>query len=145
VAPDSSASDQPSQAKLAEDQVSQVQPFVGRERKFRQLQGAFGTAAKGDGALILLVGEPGIGKTALLDQLCSFVSASGGLPLLGHCYSPFVEVLGTYLHGARRGPISVGASCGARVPLAAKAFRCRALRYRGYAKPSGCRPQIPKA
>jgi DNA-binding CsgD family transcriptional regulator len=108
VAPDSSASDQPSQAKLAEDQVSQRQPFVGRERELRQLQAAFGTATKGDGALILLVGEPGIGKTALSDQLCRFVSSAGGRSLVGHCYEegsfrapyhPFVEVLGTYLHG----------------------------------------------
>jgi predicted ATPase len=97
VAPDSSAS---------EDQVSQRQLFVGRERELRQLQAAFGAAAKGDGALILLVGEPGIGKTALSEQLCRFALASGGLPLVGHCYEegsfrppyqPFVEVLGTYL------------------------------------------------
>jgi hypothetical protein len=108
VAPDSSASGQLIQAKLAEDQVFQRQPFVGRERELRQLQSAFGAAAKGDGALILLVGEPGIGKTALSDQLCRFVSGSGGLPLVGHCYEegsfrppyqPFVEVFGTYLHG----------------------------------------------
>jgi predicted ATPase len=107
VAPDLSASDPPIQAQLAEEQVSQRQPFVGRERELRQLQSAFGTAAKGDGALILLVGEPGIGKTALSDQLCRFVSASGGLPLVGHCYEEgffrppyqaFVEVFGPYLH-----------------------------------------------
>jgi hypothetical protein len=108
VAPDSSASDQLIQAKLAEDQVSQRQPCVGRERELRQLQSAFGTAAKGDGALLLLVGEPGIGKTALSDQLCRFVSGPGGLPLVGHCYEegslrppyqPFVEVFTTYLRG----------------------------------------------
>jgi DNA-binding CsgD family transcriptional regulator len=108
VAPDSAASDQPIQAKLAENQVSQRQPFVGRERELRQLESAFGTAAKGDGALILLVGEPGIGKTALCDQLSTFASASGGLPLVGHCYEegsfrppyqPFVEVFATYLRG----------------------------------------------
>jgi DNA-binding CsgD family transcriptional regulator len=108
VALDSSASDQPIQAKLAEDQVSQRQSFVGREQELRQLQSAFGTAAKGDGALILLVGEPGIGKTALCDQLCRFVPASGGLALVGHCYEegsfrppyqPFVEVFETYLLG----------------------------------------------
>jgi DNA-binding CsgD family transcriptional regulator len=108
VAPDSSASDQLIQEQLAEDQVSQRQLFVGRERELRQLQAAFGAAAKGDGALILLVGEPGIGKTALSDQLCRLVSASGGLPLVGHCYEegsfrppyqPFAEVFATYLHG----------------------------------------------
>jgi DNA-binding CsgD family transcriptional regulator len=99
------ASDQPNAEQLAEDQVSRRQPFVGRERELRRLQSAFETAAKGDGELIMLVGEPGIGKTALSDQLCRFVLASGGLPLVGHCYEegsfrapyqPFVEVFATY-------------------------------------------------
>jgi DNA-binding CsgD family transcriptional regulator len=54
----------------------------------------------------LLVGEPGVGKTALCDQLGSFVAASGGVALVGHCYEegsfrrpyqPFVEAFGTYL------------------------------------------------
>jgi predicted ATPase len=110
VAPDAhlSAFDQPNEKQLAEDQVPQRYPFVGRERELRELRHAFDTTAKGDGALNLLVGEPGIGKTALSDQLCRFVSASGGLPLVGHCYEegsfrppyqPFVEVFASYLHG----------------------------------------------
>jgi DNA-binding CsgD family transcriptional regulator len=107
VAPDSTASDQSIQAQLAEDKVSQRQPFVGRERELRQLQSAFDAAASGDGRLVLLVGEPGIGKTALSDQLRRFVSAAGGSSLVGHCYEegsfrppyqPFVDVFGTYLH-----------------------------------------------
>jgi DNA-binding CsgD family transcriptional regulator/tetratricopeptide (TPR) repeat protein len=53
----------------------------------------------------MLVGEPGIGKTALCEQFCEFVSASGGRRLVGHCYEegsfrppyqPFVEVFGQY-------------------------------------------------
>jgi predicted ATPase len=88
--------------------LSHEQPFVGRESELRQLQAAFDAAARGDGRLIMLVGEPGIGKTALSDRLCTFVSASSGLPLVGHCYEegsfrppyqPFVEVIGSYLHG----------------------------------------------
>jgi DNA-binding CsgD family transcriptional regulator len=87
---------------------SQRLPFVGREPELHQLQSAFEAATNGDGALIMLVGEPGIGKTALCDQLNTFVSASRGLPLVGHCYEegsfrppyqPFVEVFATYLHG----------------------------------------------
>jgi Cdc6-like AAA superfamily ATPase len=63
VAPDSAASDPPIQDKLAENQSSQRQPFVGRESELHQVQSAFANASTGDGALILLVGEPGIGKT----------------------------------------------------------------------------------
>jgi predicted ATPase len=104
---DTSAFDQPIQGQLVATKSSQEHPFVSRESELRQLRSAFETAAQGDGALIMLVGEPGIGKTTLSDQLCRFVSASGGLPLVGHCYEegsfrplyqPFVEVLGDYLH-----------------------------------------------
>jgi predicted ATPase len=109
VAPDADpkAADQPSHEQLARKGLSQEQSFVGRESELRQLRAAFEAAAgSGDGRLILLVGEPGIGKTALSDQLCQFVSTAGGRSLVGHCYEegsfrppyqPFVEVLGTYL------------------------------------------------
>ena len=71
----------------------------------RQLRSAFEVATTGHGALVMLVGEPGIGKTALCEQLCAFVAASRGRPLVGHCYEesfsapyqPFVEVSGAYL------------------------------------------------
>jgi predicted ATPase len=43
-------------------------------------------AGSGDGRLIMLVGEPGIGKTALCQQLSSFVSTRNGRILVGHCY-----------------------------------------------------------
>jgi DNA-binding CsgD family transcriptional regulator len=76
--------------------------FVGREREQRQLQAAFEATAAGHGALIMLAGEPGIGKTSLCRELASYVELQGGLPLLGHCYpegsasapfQPFVEAL----------------------------------------------------
>jgi predicted ATPase len=72
-----------------------------------QLRLAFEEAARGYGALITLVGEPGIGKTSLCEQLVGFVSEHGGLALVGHCYEegsfrvayqPFVEAFETYLH-----------------------------------------------
>jgi hypothetical protein len=50
---------------LAATRSSLPQPFVGRESEFRQLQSAFESAAKGDGALIMLIGEPGIGQSSL--------------------------------------------------------------------------------
>jgi hypothetical protein len=75
--------------------------FVGRQAELLKLKAAFEKATAGQGTLILLVGEPGIGKTALCEQLANFTNAHGGLPLVGHCYpegsagmpyQPFVEV-----------------------------------------------------
>jgi serine/threonine protein kinase len=51
--------------------------FVGREPELRQLQGAFDGAVSGQGALMMVVGEPGIGKTAICDQLKTFVTLRG--------------------------------------------------------------------
>jgi len=39
-------------------------------------------ARSGRGALVMLVGEPGIGKTALCERLANFAAASGGSPSL---------------------------------------------------------------
>jgi predicted Ser/Thr protein kinase len=80
--------------------------FVGREPELRQLQGAFEGAMSGQGALMMVVGEPGIGKTAICDQLKTFVTLRGGKTLLGHCYEEgslslpylaFVEAMRSYV------------------------------------------------
>jgi len=79
--------------------------FVGREAELRQLQSAFDAAASGQGSLTMVVGEPGIGKTALCEQLATYVALRGGRALVGHCYEEgslslpylaFVEALRTY-------------------------------------------------
>ena len=80
--------------------------FVGRETELRQLQGAFDAALSGQGGLVMVVGEPGIGKTALCEQLATYAAMRGGEALVGHCYEegslslpylPFVEALRTYV------------------------------------------------
>ncbi len=80
--------------------------FVGREAELRQLRSAFDSAISGHGALMMVVGEPGIGKTALCEQLATYAKLRGGKPLLGHCYEEgslslpylaFVEALRSYV------------------------------------------------
>jgi len=79
--------------------------FVGREAELRQLQSCFDAATSGQGSLTMVVGEPGIGKTALCEQLATYVGLRGGRVLVGHCYEEgslslpylaFVESLRTY-------------------------------------------------
>jgi predicted ATPase len=54
----------------------------------------------------LLQGEPGIGKTALCEQLATYVTLRGGRTLVGHCYEEgslslpylaFVEAIRSYV------------------------------------------------
>ncbi|HEY41443.1 MAG TPA: protein kinase [Dehalococcoidia bacterium] len=80
--------------------------FVGREPEQKQLQAAFDGAMSGQGALMMVVGEPGIGKTALCEQLSTYVTLRGGKMLVGHCYEEgslslpylaFVEAMRSYV------------------------------------------------
>jgi serine/threonine protein kinase/tetratricopeptide (TPR) repeat protein len=80
--------------------------FVGREPELKQLQSAFDGAISGQGALMMVMGEPGIGKTALCEQLSTYVTLRGGRTLVGHCYEAgslslpylaFVEALRSYV------------------------------------------------
>jgi transcriptional regulator with AAA-type ATPase domain len=59
--------------------------FVGRELEMSVLRQALHDAAAGQGRLVLLAGEPGIGKTRLAQEFSSYaglqgVPASAGLP-----------------------------------------------------------------
>ncbi len=79
--------------------------FVGREAELKQLQAAFDGALSGHGALVMVVGEPGIGKTTVTEQLLTYIPMRGGRTLVGHCYEegslalpylPFVEAMRSY-------------------------------------------------
>ena len=75
--------------------------FVGREVELRQLHTAFDQAMSGNGSLAMVVGEPGIGKTSLCEQLATYATLRGGTTLIGHCYRRGLLV--TALPGLRRG------------------------------------------
>jgi tetratricopeptide (TPR) repeat protein len=79
--------------------------FVGREPELRLLQSAFDSAASGQGSLTMVVGEPGIGKTAITEQLATYAALRGGQALVGHCYEEgslslpylaFIEAMRSY-------------------------------------------------
>ncbi|MCH8973509.1 MAG: AAA family ATPase [Chloroflexi bacterium] len=80
--------------------------FVGRDAELKQLHDAFDEALAGHGSLAMVVGEPGIGKTSLCEQLAGYVSEKGGKTLVGHCYEEgslslpylaFVEAVRSYV------------------------------------------------
>jgi DNA-binding SARP family transcriptional activator len=75
-------------------------PFVGREQELVALRDLFGMEADGRCRLVLLEGEPGIGKTRLATQFGTDCQRRGALALYGRCdsdtvvpYQPFVEAL----------------------------------------------------
>jgi len=80
--------------------------FVGREGELRQLQQAYDAATSGQGSLVMVVGEPGIGKTSICEQAATYAAIRGGRTLVGHCYEegslslpylPFVEAMRSYV------------------------------------------------
>jgi DNA-binding SARP family transcriptional activator len=78
--------------------------FVGRERELGELTGALEDAFAGHGRLVLLVGEPGIGKSRLAEEIASDARGRGARVLVGRCweaggapaYWPWVQSLGAY-------------------------------------------------
>jgi DNA-binding SARP family transcriptional activator len=59
--------------------------IYGRDDELRRLLGVYDTAAAGAGGVITVVGEPGIGKTRLLQELAASARRRGGLVLSGRC------------------------------------------------------------
>jgi tetratricopeptide (TPR) repeat protein len=61
-------------------------PFVGRVREFGELVAGLDAAISGRGRLFLLVGEAGIGKTRLADELSATARDAGALVLWARCW-----------------------------------------------------------
>src|SRR5687768_15496843 len=80
-------------------------PFVGRARELAILVDRLRTAKPGDEPVVLISGEPGIGKTRLLGEAAAHAKSEGWRVLLGHAYDsegmppylPFIEALQDYV------------------------------------------------
>jgi predicted ATPase len=75
-------------------------PFVGRAAERDALERAWKQAEQGGLRVVLVAGEPGIGKTRLATEIGLHAHRQGGVVLLGRCdedlavpYQPFVETL----------------------------------------------------
>jgi AAA ATPase domain len=97
--------------------------MFGRERELEHLAGVFSAAGEGQGGLVLLAGEAGVGKT----RLAEVAMAGGGLACLrgvadqfsSSPYRPIAAVLREYLRrepGRLPGAEPLGAYLGAILP-----------------------------
>jgi len=80
--------------------------FVGREQAMSDLRAALHETLSGRGRLLLLVGEPGIGKTRTAEELATYARLRNTQVLWGRCYEgdgapalwPWVQVIRAYVH-----------------------------------------------
>src|SRR5918911_2346119 len=97
---------QPRSASLGEARL------VGREREFGAVLAALEGTLRGEGRLLLLAGEPGVGKTRLAREALAHGAHKGFETLVGQCFEPyraipffaFSEALADRITRLRSGP-----------------------------------------
>jgi len=96
--------------------------FVGRQGELETLVNGFAEVHNGHGRVFLLVGEPGIGKSRLAEELTRHAQANGADVLVGRCweaggapvYWPWVQALRTCIR--LRDPAELRAELGGGAP-----------------------------
>ncbi|MGH8902678.1 MAG: ATP-binding protein [Egibacteraceae bacterium] len=81
------------------------QIFVGREAELEMLRTGLRDAVGGRGRLLLVVGEPGIGKTRLAEQLAAHAAQTGAVVRWGRCwdgggapaYWPWIQIIRAHI------------------------------------------------
>lgn len=79
--------------------------LVGRDRELSALRARLAVAGRGDGGLVVLAGEAGIGKTRLAREFAAIAARDGSTVLWGGCYEgdwqpaygPWVEALSGFV------------------------------------------------
>ncbi|MCK4448979.1 MAG: AAA family ATPase, partial [Anaerolineae bacterium] len=78
--------------------VLESPPFVGRKTEWESLLAHWERAKPGQGHLVLVSGEAGIGKSRLVEELSQYVRQRGGWTACGRCYE--------YEHALPHGPLA---------------------------------------
>jgi DNA-binding SARP family transcriptional activator len=100
--------------------------YFGRVPEMSRLLGRLGETAAGRGGVVLLAGEPGIGKSHALRQLAAAARASSATVLTGRCiegtwvppFRPFAEAITGY--GESAGPEQLAADLGPAAAVLAR-------------------------
>jgi DNA-binding SARP family transcriptional activator len=84
-------------------------PLIGREAELDELRGALSEAMSGRGSLVMLAGEPGIGKTRLTEELAAIALEQDVRVLLGRCYEaegtpPYVAIAEAFEEALAKAP-----------------------------------------
>lgn len=82
-------------------------PMVGRQRELKLALDHYEAARDGHASVMLVAGEPGIGKTCLLDEVATHTAQAGAVLLRGDAseaegmspYQPFLEALASFQSG----------------------------------------------
>jgi hypothetical protein len=85
--------------------ISLSPDFVGRHREITDLVSALDDALEGRGRMVMLAGEPGIGKTRTAQELATYAGLRGCQVLWGRCYEeqgvppywPWVQAIRSYV------------------------------------------------
>ncbi len=88
--------------------------MVGREREHAQIENAVERSARGEGALVLVCGEAGIGKSRLIEAACESALARGVRGVWGRCleaggappFWPWVQVFRALLREGALGSLT---------------------------------------
>jgi len=82
--------------------------FVGRQREMAELKAALESSMAGQGRLVMLAGEPGIGKTRTATELATYAQNQGAQVYWGWCYEgdgappywPWIQSIRSYVRSA---------------------------------------------
>ena len=100
--------------------------FVGRQREMDDLKAALEGSLSGRGSLVMLVGEPGIGKTRTAEELAAYARIKDSLVLWGRCHEqqgmppfwPWIQAIRSYVRD--RDPDQLNSDMGAGASVIAE-------------------------